>query len=166
MRLADKQFVWHPLSVHVIVRLGFADEFLLFHSSVLKPNCNLTLRQTGGGRDASSLVFSDELAGCVFFFKFLQLNLGVGNALFASSSVTANLRLQRDNIWKQQQKQQKTINKWTYLFQMNVLFQGSDMSKNRTCSKKGLGKNIDKISSIRLCSKIVCLKNKVCLFVS
>lgn len=98
MRLAEAQLMWHPLSVHVIVRLRFADEFLLFHSAVLKPNCNLTLRQIGGGRDTSSFVFSDEFAGCVFFFEFLQLDLGVGNTLFASSPVTADLRLQRDDI--------------------------------------------------------------------
>lgn len=90
--------MWHPLSVHVIVRLRFADKFLLFHSAVLKPNSNLTLRQIGGGRDAPSFIFSDEFAGCVFFFQFLQLDLGVGNTLFTSSPVTANLRLQRDDI--------------------------------------------------------------------
>lgn len=90
----------NPLSVHVIVRFRFADEFLLFHSAVLKPNSYLALRQIGGGRDASSFVFSDEFAGCILFFQFLQLELGVGNTLFASSPVTANLRLQRDDVYK------------------------------------------------------------------
>lgn len=112
MRSAEKQFTGHSLSVHVIVRLGFTDKFLLFYSSVLKPNSNLTLRQVGGGRDASSFVFSNKFASCILFFQFLQLNLSVGNTLLAPSPVTANLRLQRDDIWEKSKN--KFINRRDY----------------------------------------------------
>lgn len=71
LRSAEERIMGHPLRVHMIGRLRFADKFLLFYSAVLKPNSNLTLRQISGGRDASSFVFGDEFAGCVLFFQFL-----------------------------------------------------------------------------------------------
>lgn len=156
MRSDEKQFLGHPLSVHVVVRLRFANKLLLLHSAILKPNSNLALRQIGGGRDASSFVFSDEFAGCVFFFKFFQLDLGVGNTLFASSPVTANLRLQRDDIWNK--KQHTQTNKFIpgsissywksskeHFHKVTCLIWGSDTRHKRErvfWKKKKYGKNI------------------------
>lgn len=81
-----------------MVALGFTDKFFLLDSSILEPNGDLTLREVGCGRDASSLVFGDELAGCVFFFQLLQLDLGVRDALFTPTAIAADLRLQWHNI--------------------------------------------------------------------
>lgn len=83
--------------MHVTV-LGFTDEFFLLDSSVLEPDGDLALREVGGGRDAPPLVFGDELAGCVLFLQFLQLDFGVRDSLFASATVTANFRLQWHDI--------------------------------------------------------------------
>ena len=83
--------------VHVIA-FGFTDKFLLLDSPVLEPDGNLTLREVGAGRDAPSLVFGDELAGCILFLKLLQLHLGVRDTFFTPAAVTADLRLQWHNI--------------------------------------------------------------------
>lgn len=85
--------------VDVIV-LGFADEFFLFDPPVLEPDGDLALREVSSGRDAPSLVFGDELAGRVLLLQLLELDLGVGNALFAPTTVTANLGLQGHDVCK------------------------------------------------------------------
>lgn len=83
--------------VHVAA-LGFADELFFLHSSVLEPDGDLALREVGGGRNASPLVFGDELAGGVLLFQLLQLDFGVRDTFFAPSTVAADLRLQRHNV--------------------------------------------------------------------
>lgn len=83
--------------VHVAV-LGFADELFFFHSSVLEPDGDLALREVGGGRNTSPLVFGDELACGVLLFQLLQLDFGVRDTLFASSTVAADLRLQWHHV--------------------------------------------------------------------
>lgn len=86
--------------VHVIA-LGFTDKFLLLDSPVLEPDGHLTLWEVGGGRDAPSLVFGDELAGCIFFLQLLQLDLGVRDTFFTPTAVAADLRLQWHNVCKE-----------------------------------------------------------------
>lgn len=81
-----------------MIALGFTDKFLLLYSSVLEPDGDLTLREVGSGRDSSSLVFGDELAGGILLFQLLQLDFGVRDSLFASATITADLRLQWHNI--------------------------------------------------------------------
>lgn len=93
--------------VHVIV-LGFTDKFLLLDSPVLEPDGDLTLWEVGGGRDAPSLVFGDEFAGCILFLQLLQLDLGVRDPLFTPTTVTADLRLQWHHICEKRRKSQIT----------------------------------------------------------
>lgn len=90
-------------SMHMITSLGFTDKFLLFHPSVLEPNCDLALWEVGPCGDASSLVFGDELAASVLFLQLLQLELGVGNPLLTSTTVVTDLRLQRDYVWREKE---------------------------------------------------------------
>lgn len=96
--------------MHVIISLGFADKLFLLHSAVLKPNGDLAFWEVGCRRDASSLVFGDKLACCILLFQFFQLYLGVGNTLFAPSTVTADFWLQRNNIWKTKSKRKHYYN--------------------------------------------------------
>lgn len=83
--------------VHVAV-LGFADELFFFHSSVLEPDGDLALREVGGGGNTPPLVFGDELARGVLLFQLLQLDFGVRDTFFASSTVAADLRLQWHDV--------------------------------------------------------------------
>lgn len=87
-----------------MVALGFTDKLLLLDSSVLEPDGDLTFREVGGGRNAPSLVFGDELAGCVLFLQLLQLDLGVRDALFPPSTVTADLGLQWHNVCERRRR--------------------------------------------------------------
>lgn len=89
--------------VHVAA-LGFADELFLFDSTVLEPDGDLALREVGGGRNASPLVFGDELACGVFLFQLLQLDLGVRDTFFASSAVAADLRLQGHDVCEEKSR--------------------------------------------------------------
>lgn len=90
--------------VHVAA-LGFADELFFFHSSVLEPDCDLALREVGGGRDASPLVFGDELAGGVLLLQLLQLDFGVRDAFLAPSTVAADLGLQWHDVCEEKSRQ-------------------------------------------------------------
>lgn len=100
--------------MHVIISLGFTDKFLLFYSSVLEPDGDLALREVGGGGDASSLVFGNELAGCILFLQLLQLEFGIGNPLLTSTSVTADLRLQGDDVCENREKLLRTEERRLY----------------------------------------------------
>lgn len=73
--------------------LGFTDEFFLFDTTVLEPDSNLSLREVGGCRDPPSFVFGNELAGRILFLQLFQLDFGVGDALFAASTIAADFWL-------------------------------------------------------------------------
>lgn len=90
--------------VHVAA-LGFADELFFFHSSVLEPDGDLALREVGGGRDASPLIFGDELAGGVLLFQLLQLDFGVRDAFLAPSTVAADLGLQWHDVCEEKSRE-------------------------------------------------------------
>lgn len=95
------QWDWTESSgMHVRAWFRFTDEFLLLHPPVLEPDGDLAFGEISSGRYSPSLVFGDELAGCVLFLQLLQLDLGVRNSLFAASSVAADFWLQRDDIWE------------------------------------------------------------------
>lgn len=102
-RVVFGRFEVQPLSVSSgvdVIVLGFADEFFLLDPPVLEPDGDLALREVGGGRDAPSLVFGDELAGRVLLLQLLELDLGVRDALFAPATVTADLGLQGHDVCK------------------------------------------------------------------
>lgn len=94
--------------VHVTA-LGFADELFFFHSSVLEPDGDLALREVGGGRNASPLVFGDKLACGVLLFQLLQLDFGVRDAFFASPAVAADLRLQWHHVCEEKSRKPMRI---------------------------------------------------------
>lgn len=56
-------------SVHVSAGLRLADGFLLFYTSILKPDGDLSLWEVSHGGDPSSFIFGDEFVGRVLLFE-------------------------------------------------------------------------------------------------
>lgn len=80
----------------------FVDNFLLLYASVLEPYRDLSLGQVSLGRYSPPFVFRDKFVGSVLAFEFLQLHLGVWNALFPSASVRAGISSGvRSRIWEE-----------------------------------------------------------------
>lgn len=80
----------------------FVDNFLLLYASVLEPYRDLSLGQVSLGRYSPPFVFGDKFVGSVLAFEFLQLHLGVWNALFPSASVRAGISSGvRSRIWEE-----------------------------------------------------------------